>query len=79
MTKLKKNPPLRFGEKTHFVLNKKPCGWDGNVRGIQNLYVTNRAVLRRPSVRTRTSTTPVWMGSGGNGGVGGEEILEQRA
>ena len=22
-----KSPPLRCGEKTHFVLNKKPCGW----------------------------------------------------
>ena len=57
------------------MLNKKPSGWNGNVRGIQNLYVTNRAVLRRPSVRTGTSTTPVWMGSGGIGGVGGEDYV----
>ena len=24
-----KSPTLRCGDKTHFVLNKKPCGWDG--------------------------------------------------
>ena len=52
------------------MLNKKPSGWNGNVRGIQKMFVTNRAVLRRPDVRTRTSTTPVGMGSGGNGDVG---------
>ena len=31
--------------------------------------------LRRPDVRTRTSTTPVRKGSGGIGGVGGEDSV----
>ena len=31
------------------------------------------AVLRRPNVRTRTSTTPVWMGSVRVGEVGASE------
>ena len=34
------------------------------------MFVTNRAVLRRPDVRTRTSTTPVGMGLGGIRNVG---------
>ncbi len=43
---------------------------NGGVGGEKSVF-TSRAVLRRPSVRTGTSTTPVWMGSEGIRSVGG--------
>ncbi len=36
---------------------------NGGVGGVKSVF-TSRAVLRRPMVRTGTSTTPVWMGFG---------------
>ena len=61
----------------HPLLNRETLpDWRGN-RGVggEKTVFTSRAVLRRPSVRTRTSTTPVRMGLGGIRGVGGEKSV----